>query len=103
MFPNSMFFNSMTSSLMVANAISRKHNVVFACLLALLVNACSQPAPESAKDVTPAQSAAQPNSSVATTETDAASAAVRILNAAHKNGAVILRGQCSISSTNSSN
>jgi len=78
---------------MIAKLISTQCHTVALCLLLVLMAACGKPAPESAKDA-PAKPAAQANPGVATTEMDAASAAVRILNAAHRNGAVILSGQC---------
>jgi hypothetical protein len=63
-------------------------------LLALLICACGKPAPEAPKNASPAKPAAQADPSVVTTEMDAASAVVRILNAAHRSGSVILRGPC---------
>ncbi|HZI55435.1 MAG TPA: hypothetical protein VFF39_01605 [Verrucomicrobiae bacterium] len=74
--------------------IFRKAHLASACLLlALLMAACGKPAPEAPKNATPAKPAAA-DPSVAATEMDAASAVVRILNAAHRSGSVILRGPC---------
>jgi hypothetical protein len=80
---------------MISKTVFANHRMVAACLLlALLLCGCGKPASESAKDASPAKPAAQPSPSVATEEMDAAQAAVRILNAAHRSGAVILRAQC---------
>jgi hypothetical protein len=80
---------------MIAKLVSTKCHIVALCLLlALLLSGCGKPAPESAKDTSPAKPAAQANPGVATVEMDAATAVVRILNAAHRSGAVILRGPC---------
>jgi hypothetical protein len=80
---------------MNAKLFFRRAHIASACLvLTLLICGCGKPAPESAKDTSPAKPAAQANPGVATTEMDAATAAVRILNAAHRSGAVILRGPC---------
>jgi hypothetical protein len=78
--------------------ISRCKCAAIGCL-ALLISGCSKPAPDTAQQPAPgtaAKSAAQasPTPPVEATETNAAAAAVRILNAAHRNGGVILRGEC---------
>ena len=65
--------------------------------LALLLCGCSKPAPDTAKDASAAKPAAQSSPSkpsVEVAETDAASAAVKILHAAHRNGSVIVHGEC---------
>src|SRR6185369_16440772 len=80
---------------MIAKLVCTKCHIVALCLLlALLLSGCGKPAPESAKDASPAKPVAQANPGVATVEMDAAQAAERILNAAHRSGAVILRGPC---------
>ncbi|HWF04394.1 MAG TPA: hypothetical protein VHA06_11935 [Candidatus Angelobacter sp.] len=66
----------------------------------LLISGCSKPAPDAAQQPAPGTAAksatptASPTPSVEVTETDAATAVVRILNTAHRNGGVILRGEC---------
>jgi hypothetical protein len=83
---------------MNANLTFSKTYVVCACLvLALLICGCSKPAPEATKDASPAKAVTQSSPSkpsVETAETDVASAAVKILNTAHRNGSVILLGEC---------
>ena len=61
--------------------------------LAFLVCGCGKPAPEKAK---PAAQSGQSNQNALIVDLELATAAVRILNAAHRNGAVILRGQCGL-------
>lgn len=73
-----------------------------ACLaLAVFVSGCGKPAPETPNATSPAKPAAQssPSSQNANAaEMDVAAAAVRILKAAHRRGAVIVRGECGASS-----
>ena len=69
-------------------------NGMFATLLvAVLISGCGKPAPQPAKDASPAKTA-QSNPTPELAEMDVSVAAVRILNAAHRNGGVILRGEC---------
>ena len=79
-------------------AFSKSFSAACACMvLAFLVCGCGKPAPETAK---PAAQSGQSNQNAQTVEMadmELATAAVRILNAAHRNGAVILRGQCGLS------
>jgi hypothetical protein len=63
-------------------------------LLATLLAGCGKPAPEPAKDTPPAKPAVQSSPTPALGNMDVSDAAVRILNAAHRNGGVILRGEC---------
>ena len=79
--------------------------IATACLMAvaLVVCSCGKPTPDAEKSPSPAKSAAQGspsaqpgqgNPSVEGADMDLATAAVKILNAAHRNGAVILKGEC---------
>ena len=86
---------------MIVNLTFSKTHIACACLvLALLICGCSKPAQEAAKDASPAKAVSQSSSGspskpgVETAETDVASAAVKILNTAHRNGSVILLGAC---------
>jgi hypothetical protein len=86
---------------MNANLTFSKTHIVCTCLvMALLICGCSKPAPEATKDASPAKAVPQSSSSspskpsVEVAETDVASAAVKILNTAHRNGSVILLGEC---------
>jgi hypothetical protein len=80
---------------------SKTHGVRACVVLALLASGCGKPAPEATKDASAkpvAQSSPRPVT-VEMAETDVASVAVRILNTAHRNGAVILHGECGESGT----
>jgi hypothetical protein len=63
-------------------------------LLAMLFSGCRKPAPDSPQGGSPAKPAAQNGSTPELADMDVSVAAVRILNAAHRNGGVILRGEC---------
>ena len=82
---------------------SKAHVTRAFLLLAFFICGCGKPAPEPAKDVSPQKSAAQGSQNgqsspaVEATEMDLATAVVRILNAAHRSGAVIVRGECGAS------
>jgi hypothetical protein len=86
----------------------KKQFVSRACLvLALFVCGCGKPAPETPpapaapNDTSQTKHAAQSNPSsqnANAADMDVAAAALRILNAAHRNGAVIVRGECGASS-----
>jgi hypothetical protein len=65
--------------------------------LAIFISGCGKPVPDAGQDASAAKPVAQTSPAkpaVETAETDASQAAVRILNAAHRNGAVILSGEC---------
>jgi hypothetical protein len=78
-----------------------KNRVVPACLaLALLLCGCGKSAPDSTKEASPAKPVAQASPSDQSTSAvamDLGVAAVRILNVAHRNGAVVLKGECGAS------
>lgn len=80
------------------NLTFSKTYIVRACIaLVLLLCGCSKPAPDATKDALAAKPVAQSSPSkpsVEVAETDAALAAVKILNTAHRNGSVILHGEC---------
>ncbi len=79
----------------IAKLVFTKVHVAPVCLLlAFFICGCGKPATEAPKDTSPAKPAAQSSPTVEGTDMDLATAAVRILNAAHRNGAVILKGQC---------
>ncbi|MGZ4854226.1 MAG: hypothetical protein ACXVKH_03300 [Candidatus Angelobacter sp.] len=68
--------------------------LVASLLVAVLLSGCGKPAPEPTKDASLAKPAAQTSPTPELAEMDVSVAAVRILNAAHRNGGVILRGEC---------
>jgi hypothetical protein len=66
------------------------------------ISGCSKPVPDAGKDVSQAKPVAQSSPAkpaVEMTDTDAAQAVVRILHAAHRNGAVLLSSACGPSGT----
>jgi hypothetical protein len=78
-----------------------KSHIAFACLmLALLATGCRNPAPEPAKDASAAKSSpdkpAMPVSPASAGDMEAGAAMLRILNAAHRNGGIMLRGECGV-------
>lgn len=83
---------------MNANLTFNKTCIVRACMaFTFLICGCSKPAPNATKDASPAKPVAQSSPSkpsVEVAETDAALAAVKILHTAHRNGSVILHGEC---------
>jgi hypothetical protein len=81
----------------------RKSCQACVCLaLAIFISGCGKPVPDTVQDASAAKPVAQTSPAkpaVETAETDAAQAAVRILHAAHRNGAVILSSACGPSGT----
>jgi len=72
-----------------------KNHIAPCCLLlAVLVSGCGKPTPQPAKDVSPVKTATQSSPTPELVDMDASVAAVRILNAAHRNGGVILQSEC---------
>jgi hypothetical protein len=63
-------------------------------LLMVLLSSCSKPAPQPSQQPAPGKPAAQSSPTPEQVDMDVSVAAVRILNAAHRNGGIILRGQC---------
>jgi hypothetical protein len=79
---------------MTTQAIFKKRYAVLCCvLLAVVLSSCGKPAPRPDKD-TPAKPAALSTPISELTKMDVSVAAVRILNAAHRNGGIILREEC---------
>jgi hypothetical protein len=83
------------------NLSFRESYLVCVCVaLALFISGCGKPVADAGKDVSAAKPVAQSSPvgpAVETAETDAAQAAARILHVAHRNGAVILSGECGLS------
>ncbi|HEX3155690.1 MAG TPA: hypothetical protein VHV32_13755, partial [Candidatus Angelobacter sp.] len=63
-------------------------------LLMVLLSSCSKPAPQPSQQPAPGKPAAQSRPTPEQVDMDVSVAAVRILNAAHRNGGIILRDQC---------
>ncbi|HZE81601.1 MAG TPA: hypothetical protein VE604_11925 [Candidatus Polarisedimenticolia bacterium] len=80
---------------MTTQLLFHKNRIASCCLLlAVLISACGKPAPDSPQGGSPAKPAAQNSPTPELADMDVSVAAVRILNAAHRNGGVILRGEC---------
>ncbi len=83
------------------NLTFSKTYIVRVCVtLALFLCGCSKPAPDTTKDAAQAKPVAQSSPSkpsVEVAETDTASAAVKILHTSHRNGSVIVHGECGLS------
>jgi len=72
-----------------------KRPITLCCvLLAVVFSGCGKPAPQPGPEASPAKPAAQSSPTPSPTDMDVSIAAVRILNAAHRNGGIILRGEC---------
>jgi hypothetical protein len=72
-----------------------KNHIAPCCLLlAVLISGCRKPAPESPNGGSQAKLAAQSSPTPEIVDMDASVAAARILSAAHRNGGIILRGEC---------
>jgi len=74
--------------------ILNKRYVVLVCLLVGI--GCGRPATEPPKDASPAKPAAQSSPAASTGDMEAGAAMLRILNAAHRNGGIMLRGECGV-------
>lgn len=75
--------------------IPTKNHIAPCCLLlAVLISGCRKPAPESPNGGSQAKPAAQSSPTPEIQDMDASMAAARILSAAHRNGGIILRGEC---------
>jgi hypothetical protein len=63
-------------------------------LLIVLLSGCSKPVPQPSQQPSPGKPVAQSSATPEQVNMDVSIAAVRILNAAHRNGGIILRGEC---------
>jgi hypothetical protein len=76
---------------------SNKTCIVPACLaLASFICGCGRSASEQPKDTSPAKPAAQASPAASAGDMEAGAAMLRILNAAHRNGGIMLRGECGV-------
>jgi hypothetical protein len=74
--------------------ILHKLCVFLVCLLAGI--GCRNPAPEPQKDASPAKSATPASPAASAGDMEAGAAMLRILNAAHRSGGIMLRGECGV-------
>ena len=68
--------------------------LAFVCLLVAI--GCRNSAPEPAKDASPGKSATPASPAVSAGDMEAGAAMLRILNAAHRSGGIMLRGECGV-------
>jgi hypothetical protein len=73
--------------------IFRKNNVSSYCFLfALMLSGCGKPAPQPNPESSPAQASPTPSAD----DLEAGAAMLHILNVAHRNGGIMLRGECGL-------
>jgi hypothetical protein len=65
-------------------------------LLAVVLSGCSKPAPQAGSEASPAKPAAQASPTPSAGDMEAGAAMLRILNVAHRNGGIMLRGECGV-------
>src|SRR5579864_351457 len=77
--------------------ILHKSRLALCCvLLALVLSGCGKPAPQPGPEASPAKPAAQASPTPSADEMEAGAAMLRILNTAHRNGGIMLRGECGV-------
>jgi hypothetical protein len=82
---------------MMLQTIFRKNHVSSYCFLLVVVLAgCGKTAPQPGPEASPAKSAAQASPTPSANDMEAGAAMLRILNAAHRNGGIMLRGECGV-------
>jgi hypothetical protein len=65
-------------------------------LLAVMLSGCGKPAPQPGPEASPAKPTAQASPTPSANDIEAGAAMLRILNAAHRNGGIMLRGECGV-------
>jgi hypothetical protein len=82
---------------MTLQTIFKKINAASCCfLLAVVLAGCGKPAPQPGPEASPAKPAAQASPTPSANDMEAGAAMLRILNAAHRNGGIMLRGECGV-------
>jgi hypothetical protein len=61
-----------------------------------MLSGCGKPAPQPGPEASPAKPAAQASPTPSANDIEAGAAMLRILNAAHRNGGIMLRGECGV-------
>lgn len=74
--------------------ILKKRYIVLVCLLAGI--GCGKQSPAPQKDALPAKSATPASTAASTGDMEVGAALLRILNAAHRSGGIMLRGECGV-------
>ena len=75
-----------------------KKNIAASCclLLAVVFSGCDKTTPQPTPGASPAKPAAQASPTPSSNDVEAGAALLRILNAAHRNGGIMLRGECGV-------
>jgi hypothetical protein len=82
---------------MTTHTVLNKNRIAPCCLLlAALIAGCSKPAPQVGAEASPAKPAAQASPTPSAGDMEAGAAMLRILNIAHRNGGIMLRGECGV-------
>ena len=82
---------------MKTHMLLNKNRIAPCCvLLAVLLSGCGKPAPQTGPEASPAKPAAQASPTPSAGDMEAGAAMLRILNAAHRNGGIMLRGECGV-------
>src|SRR6476661_8796945 len=82
---------------MTAHTLLNKNRIAPCCvLLAIVLSGCGKPAPQTSSESSPAKPAAQASPTPSGDDVEAGAAMLRILNVAHRNGGIMLRGECGL-------
>lgn len=65
-------------------------------LLAIMLSGCGKSAPQAGPEASPAKPAAQASPTPSADDMEAGAAMLHILNVAHRNGGIMLRGECGV-------
>ena len=82
---------------MTTHTLLNKNRIAPCCfLLAVMLSGCGKPATQPGPESSPAKSAAQASPTPSADDMEAGAAMLRILNVAHRNGGIMLRGECGL-------
>src|SRR5580765_4985936 len=82
---------------MTTHTLLNKNRIAPCCLLlAVMLSGCGKPAAQPDPESSPAKPAAQASPTPSGDDMEAGAAMLRILNVAHRNGGIMLRGECGL-------
>jgi len=81
---------------MTLQTIFKKNAAPCCLLLAIVFSSCSKPATQPSQSASPAKPAAQVSPTPSANDMEAGAALLRILNAGHRSGGIMLRGECGV-------
>ncbi|HEY2360002.1 MAG TPA: hypothetical protein VGK36_02720 [Candidatus Angelobacter sp.] len=82
---------------MTLQTIFKRNSAASCCLLlAVVLTGCGKTAPQPGPEASPAKPAAQASPTSSSNDMEAGAVLLRILNAAHRNGGIMLRGECGV-------